>query len=44
MCAKEVIFSFHTFPSAIIIALLYRLAHCEQDRLLGTLGIVVDLV
>ena len=45
MCAKKVIFSFHTLPLAIIIAQSpVGLARCERNFLLGTLGIVVRLV
>ncbi len=45
MCAKKVIFSFHTFGLSIIIARpLFALARCERNYLLGTLGIVVRLV
>ncbi len=45
LCAKKVIFSFHTFPLAIIIAeSLAGLARREQNCLLETLGIVVHLV
>ena len=45
MCTRKVIFSFHTFPSAVIIAQSPSgLVRCERNCLLGILRNIVNLV